>query len=95
MAFTEDLSVFMSTAEFAVDVIIDGVSVKAIFDNGYALGSGGANGFSTSQPMLTLSTSDVPANPVGKSVLVNGLSFTIETPEHDGTGVSSIMLQKA
>jgi hypothetical protein len=95
MAFNEDLSVFLSTAEFAVDAIVDGVPVQALFDKAFALGSGGASGFATTQPMLTLATSDVPANYFGKVVVVNGSTYTIEIHEPDGTGVSALMLQKA
>jgi hypothetical protein len=95
MPFTEDHAAFLSTDEFASLVVVDGTDVKGIFDRAYANGSGGANGFVTTQPMVTLATKDVPVSPVGKIVVVNNERFSIEIHEPDGTGVSALMLQKA
>lgn len=95
MAFTEDLSAFMNTAEFASSVTLDGVTVPAIFDAAFALGSVGAYGMASSQPTLTLPTASVPASLVGKTAVVNGTSYQVVAHEPDGTGVSRLLLELA
>jgi hypothetical protein len=93
--FVEDISAFLAPAEFAQIVQLGGVAVAAIFDNGYALGSVGTYGMATSQPSLTLSTADVPATPVGVSVVVGAASYLVAAHEPDGTGVSRLLLELA
>ena len=92
---TEDLSAFMNTADFATTVTLNGLTVPAIFDAAFALGSVGAYGMASSQPMLTLATADVPANPVGLTAAANGTSYLVAAHEPDGTGVSRLLLEKA
>jgi hypothetical protein len=72
---------------------VSGVAVDGIFDNGYALGGAGPLGMASSQPMLTLATAAVPANPVGTTVVVNSTSYTIAEVDSDGTGISRLMLE--
>ena len=93
--FTEDFSAFMNTAEFATSVTLNGVVVPAIFDAAYALGSVGAYGMASNQPALTLASVDVPASPVGKTAVANGVSYTVASHEPDGTGVSRLLLEVA
>jgi hypothetical protein len=95
MAFTENFSAFMNTAEFATSVTLDGVSVPAIFDAAFALGSVGAYGMASTQPTLTLASASVPANPVGLTVVANGQSYLVAAHEPDGTGVSRLLLETA
>lgn len=95
MPFTENLAAFMSPAEFATSVLVAGLPVNAIFDNGYALGSVGGFGMASTQPTLTLATANVPASPEGQAVVVNGVAYLVASHEPDGTGVSRLMLEKA
>lgn len=95
MAFVEDLAPFFDTDEFASDATLNGVAVRGIFDNAYQLGDVGASGMASTAPVLTLATTDVPTDPVGKSVVVNSLSFVVVAHEPDGTGVSLLLLEKA
>ena len=95
MALLEDFSVFFNVDDFAVATTLNGVAVKAIFDNNYELGSVGPFGMSGTQPMLTLSTASVPANPIGKSAVVSGVAYTIAAHQPDGTGVSQLLLEVA
>jgi len=80
-------------ADFGQTANIGGVAVSAIFDNGYALGSVGALGMASSQPMLTLATSVVPANAVGSAVVVGAASYVVGAHEPDGTGISVCWLE--
>lgn len=93
MAFTEDLAPFFNTADFAVDATLGGVAVKGIFDKSYQFGDVGGNGMASTQPAFTLATSAVPANPVGTTLVVGGVSYTVAAHEPDGTGVSQLFLE--
>lgn len=89
--FVENTAAFMS--DFGQPATVGGATVSAIFDNGYALGGAGALGMASSQPMLTLATAHVPADPVGTSVVVGGVTYTVGAHEPDGTGISRLMLE--
>lgn len=95
MAMLEDLSVFFDTAEFADTATLGGVAVTGIFDNAFALGSVGAFGMASTQPVLTLATASVPATPVGTTCVVDGTSYVVTAHEPDGTGLSRLMLEAA
>lgn len=93
--FTEDFSVFMNLAEFATSVTLNGVTVAAIFDNAYALGSVGAYGMASSGPVLMLASASVPGDVVGLTVVANALSYLVVAHEPDGTGISRLLLELA
>lgn len=92
--FAADLATFFAPPAGQA-VTVGGVVVFAIFDNGYALGSVGPIGMASSQPMLTLATTDVPADPDGTAVVVGSTNYTIGAHEPNGTGVSQLMLEAA
>lgn len=94
MAFTEDFTVFFSTAEFASDAALGGAAVCGIFDSAYQLGEAGGAGFATTQPVFTLPTASVPGDPVGLALVYQAVSYTVVGHEPDGTGISLLMLQK-
>lgn len=92
--FAEDLSAFFNAAELADTITLSGVAVSAIFDNAYALGNVGSMGAAGTQPILTLATTNVPANPVGTLAVVNGTTYSVAAHEPDGTGVSILYLER-
>jgi len=92
--FTEDLSAFMNVAEFATSVTLSGVTKAAIFDAAFALGSVGPFGMASNAPTLTMATADVPANPVGLSVVAGGVTYSIVEHQPDGTGISTLQLRQ-
>ena len=71
------------------------VRVDAIFANGYAAGQVGALGMASSQPTLALPTVQVPANPVGLRVTVDGQAYLITDAHNDGTGETHLLLELA
>ena len=91
--FAEDLSAFFSPAEHATTVTLGGNEVAAIFDNSYTTGNVGMLGMATSQPALTLQTTQVPASPIGQAVVVAGQGYTVAVHEPDGTGISRLLLE--
>ena len=90
---TENLAPFF--ADFATTATVDGASVSVIFDNGYATGAVGPYGMASSAPTLTLPTASVPASPVGKAVVVTGTNYTVAEHQPDGSGVSTLILERA
>lgn len=93
--FTEDLGAFFDTAGLATQATVAGSTVRAIFDDAFALGSVGPAGVASTQPVLTVPTADVPAHPVGAAVLVGASAYTVAAHEPDGTGVSRLLLERA
>ena len=94
MAFTESFAPFF--ADFGESVIFTGDEpVQAIFDASYDPASVGGVGMASAQPMLTISSDSVPADPVGTGVTVRGVAYVVAAAEPDGTGMSRIMLERA
>lgn len=94
MAMTEDLSAFFNTDEFAIAATLNGVAVRGIFDSAFDLASVGVYGMAGSAPVFTLASSDVPANPVGLSLLASAITYTVAAHEPDGTGISRLILER-
>jgi hypothetical protein len=90
---TEDLAPFF--ADFAVDATVNGQAVRGIFDNGFASAEVGLVGMSSARPMLTLPTAGLSADPVGQTAVVGGTSYLVAVHQPDGTGVSTLMLERA
>ena len=82
-------------AAFGGDVIFAGASVpvRAVFDNAAMQASSGPYGMASTQPLITLPTAQVPANPVGSSVVVGGNAYLVAAHEPDGTGISRLWLE--
>lgn len=82
----------LSTGEV---ITVGGSVVDAIFDNGNALGNVGLMGMASTQPLLTMATADVTANPVCAAVLVGSAAYLVAAHEPDGTGISRLLLESA
>lgn len=97
--FQEDFTAFFSTAEFAHTANFGAADVAVIFDDGYAPGSVGPVGMAGSQPVITLPSAHVPANPVGLSVAVTvgGVQrgYLVADAHPDGTGITRLVLEAA
>ena len=94
--FAEDTTAFFDTTTgFAQAATVGGASVAVIFDNANALGSVGPFGMASTQPSVTLPTAQVPATPVGTSVVVGATTYLVAAHEPDGTGISRLILELA
>jgi hypothetical protein len=95
MAFAEDTSAFFDAdLGFAVAGVLDGATVRGIFDNDnqpYAFGEAGA---SASGPRFTLPSAQVPASVVGKLLVLGADTWRVTEPEPDGTGITVLRLRK-
>ncbi|CAM8658588.1 hypothetical protein MCEMIEM13_01525 [Comamonadaceae bacterium] len=93
--FAEDLSVYFdATSGFALNATIGSATVPVIFDNDSSIGSVGI-GIADSTPSIQMATAQVPSDPVGLSVVVNGANYRIAEHAPDGTGVSRLLLEVA
>ena len=92
MAFVEDFAAYFS--EFATPATLGGVAVQGIFDKAYDAASAGV-GLATGLPVYTLATSAVPANPVGKVLVVASTRYKVAEHHPDGTGISLLLLELA
>ena len=91
MAFTEDLSVFFRTQDFAVAATYNGsTTVNGILDNEYVEGLN----FQGSAPVFRCRTSDVPTATHGQSLVVDGITYKIVGVEPSGTGISTLRLER-
>lgn len=77
-----------------VTVSLGGVDVGGVFSNVHAV-TGGGMGMSTTTPALQVPTSSVPGSPVGQSITINGVSYAIAAHEPDGTGMSTLVLERS
>lgn len=88
--FTEDLSAFFNTDDFAIAATYNGATaVNVIFDRAYVETLTGIAG---TNPVALVQASTVDANPKGKTLLISGTTYTIRgfEPQDDG---ATLLLQ--
>ena len=96
MAFTEDLTTFFDTDDFADQATItpdggDPFTVNGIFDEGYQENSRGLVDVSSKDTKLRCaSSSSVDALEHGDQVVINSQTYTVLQVKPDGTGVTVI-----
>lgn len=84
----ESFSSFL--ADFGVTATVGGVSVKGVFENGFA----DVFGMDSAKPSLMCTSSDISAAARGTAVMVATISYTVASVEADGTGMTKLMLEK-
>ncbi len=93
MAFTEDMSTFFDSSEFATVVNIAGVDVDVIFDDGYQAALSGF--IDSSAPSIVGPTVTLSSLLQGSAITVNSIAYKVASVHPDGTGVSTLILEKA
>ena len=89
MAFTEDLTAFFDTDDFAVAATYDGsTTINVIFDAAYL----DVNGIGGTNPTALCATADVAADPTGKTLVVNSVNYVIRGFEPQDNG-ATVLLQ--
>ena len=83
-----DLLALFDLDDFAVEVTLNGSSIRAIVDYDDVEVMGDYSRW----PVLTVRTSDLDGDPHGDTVVLAGTSYTIVNVDPDGTGVSRIVL---
>lgn len=100
MAFTENLSQFFRTADFAVEAAYtpeggSAATIHGIFDAEYLAVDGEGNvAVASSQPVFHCRTSDV-VDPYGGTLVVAGVTYDIVEFKPDGTGTTMLVLEDA
>lgn len=92
MPYTDDVSQWFASDDFAEVVTIAGASKRAIFDNAYARVGGIV---SASDPALWVQSADVSTVARGAAVVVRGVAYTVRDIEADGTGVTVLQLERS
>jgi len=87
--FTEDLSVFMDTGDFAVTVTLDGSSVDGIL----TLKPIESNFVQTNKPVFTYAKADSPSVTTGSTLVYDSVTYLVRNLEPDGTGMQMLILE--
>ena len=88
--FTEDLSTFFSTQEFAQSATLGGVAVAGILDLAPAVSFDTLAG---TAPTFVLPSASVTADPRGLVLIVGSSNFWVRDFSADGTGVTTLQLE--
>jgi len=91
--FVEDLGPFFNAAELAEEATLDGVAVRVILDRAYRDGLGGL--VEATAPAALVPTVAVPAVAQGSVLIVVGATYVVAAVEPDGTGVTTLRLERA
>lgn len=79
----------LANAEVSID---GGEAVAGVFAEPGAVGSVGRLGMATTLPSVSVPASSVPADPVGLSVMVNGVPYELADAEPDGATAIRLIL---
>jgi hypothetical protein len=92
----EDLTVFFSTAEFAVSATWRSTTIIGILDREFYPANAIEGGVELRQPRFMMRESDIPAAGVHlDTVVISGKSYKISGIERDGTGLVVLTLRNA
>lgn len=100
MAFQEDFSVFFNTDGFGEEFTYTpkvgaAVTLVGIFDDAYFAAQGGEVEVAGSQPRIQYETAKIADAPVyGETVTARGVDYTIVEVQPDGTGTSTLILER-
>jgi len=90
MALVENFDAYLY--DFGIPVVLNGVSIRGIFDNGYA------DVFNTAgtAPSVLVKSSDATNTVRGTTAAIAATNYIVaEPPEADGTGMTKLRLEKA
>jgi hypothetical protein len=95
LPLNDDLTSILDVDEFAVAVTYDGGTIYGIFDNETVpIDAGGYVQVHQEQPRLTCRTADVPSIAEDNQMVINTVTYDIKAWVHDGTGVTTVQLEK-
>ncbi len=94
MAFTEDLTVFYDTTDFAVDATYtplagSPITIQVIPDKRYLA----VNGIEGYRPIARIEESLVSSAGNGDTLVVNSITYTVRDVEPNGTGEVMFILE--
>lgn len=89
MAFVENTAPLF--ADFGVDITLNGIATRGIFDNAFGAAFGGL--IDGSGPMVRLPSSIAVSR--GNPVIINATNYVVTGIEPDGTGITTLRLDEA
>jgi hypothetical protein len=85
----------MDIDDFATAVTYNGGTINGIFDNEtIPVDAGGFVSVHQEQPRLTCRTVDIPSIAYDQTMVVSGVTYKIKAWVHDGTGVTTVQLER-
>jgi len=96
----DDLAVFVGINDFGVAATYtptggSASTVNGIFDNDIVeVDAGGNIPMAVRQPRFLCRTNDVSSAADGDALVVNSTNYTIRVVDHDGTGMTTLVLEK-
>jgi len=95
LPLNDDLTSILLVDEFAAAVTYDGGTIYGIFDNETVpVDAGGYVQVHQEQPRLTCRTADIPTIAEDEQMVINSITYDIKAWVHDGTGVTTVQLEK-
>lgn len=89
-----DLTTFLNSDEFAIDIIYNSTTIQGIFDNAFVEDQQNDISVETLQPQVIVKTSDVSGVSHGQSMTINGVTYYVIGIQSDGTGLTTILLSR-
>jgi hypothetical protein len=95
-----ELAVFFEADDFAVTASYtpqggSSTNVLGIYDQEYLeLDSGGSVAFAINQPRFQCATASVSSAAEGDTMVISGVSYRVTVVQPDGTGVTTLVLEK-
>lgn len=97
----DDRAIFFSVEDFGVAASYTKIggnaqTINGIFDNEYLAEDAGAGVvFAVTQPRFLCRTSDLPSGAgEGDAITISAVAYTVKVIESDGTGISTLVLEK-
>ena len=95
MDFEKDMDEFLNTDEFAQEISYQGIKIPAVFDDGFEPVSFGSTvTIETTLPQAICKTADVENIAHNETVVINKEVFTVVGIQNDGTGATTLFLQR-
>jgi hypothetical protein len=88
--FAEDLSEFLDSTEMADNATIGASTIAGIFDNQFVE----VHGIEGMRPVFTCAEANVASIAHGDALTINATSYKVAGIQPDGTGLTSLILEK-
>ena len=93
--FANDLLELFNVEDFAITATYQAADLIGIFDNETVpMDAGGTALVHQEQPRFTCRTTDVSSIAAGQTLVINSTTYNVTAWLHDGTGVTTIQLEK-
>jgi len=91
----DDRAIFIGVDDFGVAATYNGGTINGIFDNDFVeVDAGGGVGFALQQPRFVCCTADVSTAAEGDTITINAAAYTMRIVQDDGTGMTTLVLEK-